>query len=140
VDEALDAKRASRLLLTACPDDRQRKRAVRGLGWIACHMGDQDRVTLRAVSSWVPELWLTDDPGKLEHAAYKELASEFAADGNADEISDDQAVSNALSEPPISAAVILAGQSLQVSSGSCAACTPSAPNDEPPEPPSDDDG
>jgi hypothetical protein len=60
VDEALDAKRARRLLLSAYPDDRQRKRAVRGLGWIACHMGDQDRVTLRAVSSWVPEFWLTD--------------------------------------------------------------------------------
>lgn len=80
------------------------------------------------------------DPGKLEHAAYKELASEFAAEGNADEISDDQAVSNALSESPIGGAVILASQSLQVSSGSCAACTSSAPNDEPPEPPSDDDG
>lgn len=80
------------------------------------------------------------DPGKLEHAAYKELASEFAAEGDPSEISDDQAVSNALSESPISAAVILASQSLQAGSGSCAACTPSAPGDEPPEPPSDDDG
>lgn len=78
------------------------------------------------------------EPGKLEHAAYKELASEFAAEGEAGEISDDQAVSNALNESPISAAVILASQSLQVSSGSCAACTPSAPDDEPPELPSDD--
>jgi hypothetical protein len=59
----LDGQRASRLLLTAYPDDRQRERAVRGLGWIACHMGDQDRVTLRAVSSLVPKLWLTDPAG-----------------------------------------------------------------------------
>ncbi len=80
------------------------------------------------------------DPGKLEHVAYEELDSEFAAQGNASEFSDDQAVSNALSESPIGAAVTLASQSLQVNSGSCPACTPSAPDDEPPEPPSDDGG
>jgi hypothetical protein len=80
------------------------------------------------------------DPGKLEHAAYEELASEFAAEGDAGEISGDQAVSSALSESPISAAVVLASQSLQVGSGYCAACTPSAPDDQPPEPPSDDGG
>ncbi|HTZ22402.1 MAG TPA: hypothetical protein VMC83_00275 [Streptosporangiaceae bacterium] len=80
------------------------------------------------------------DPGKLEHAAHEELVREFAAEGDAGEISDDQAVSNALQEPPIDAAVILASQSLQVGSGYCAACTPSAPDDQPPEPPSGDDG
>lgn len=80
------------------------------------------------------------DPGRLEHAAYKELASEFAAEGDTGEISDDQAVTNALTEPPISAAVILASQSLQVSSTSCAACIPSAPDGQPPAPPPDDDG
>jgi len=80
------------------------------------------------------------DPGKLEHTAHEELASEFAAEGDAGEMSDDQAVSNALREPPIHAAVILASQSLQVGSGYCAACTPSAPDDQPPEPPPDDGG
>jgi len=80
------------------------------------------------------------DPGRLEHAAHEELASEFAAEGDAGEMSDDQAVSNALRQPPIDAAVILASQSLQVGSGYCAACTPSAPDDEPPEPPPDDGG
>jgi hypothetical protein len=80
------------------------------------------------------------DPGKLEHIAKEELASEFAAEGDAGELSDDQAVSNALQEPPIDAAVILASQSLQVGSGYCAACTPAAPDDQPPEPPPDDGG
>jgi hypothetical protein len=80
------------------------------------------------------------DPGKLEHTAHEELAREFAAEGDAGELSDDQAVSNALQEPPIDAAVILASQSLQVGSGYCAACTPSAPDDQPPEPPPDDGG
>jgi len=80
------------------------------------------------------------DPGKLEHAAYEELASEFAAEGDAGELGDDPAVSDATSESPIGAAVTLASQSLQVSSGSCAACTPSGPDDEPPEPPPDDGG
>jgi hypothetical protein len=80
------------------------------------------------------------DPGKLEHAAYEELVSEFAAEGDAGELSDDPALSNAMSESPIGAAVTLASQALQVSSGSCAACTPSGPGDEPPEPPADDGG
>jgi hypothetical protein len=80
------------------------------------------------------------DPGKLEHAAYEELASEYAAEGDASELSDDPAVSNALTESPIGAAITLASRSLQISSGSCASCTPGAPDDEPPEPPSDDGG
>jgi hypothetical protein len=80
------------------------------------------------------------DPSRLEHAAYQELASEFAAEGDASQLSDDPAVSDTASESPISAAVGLASQSLQVSSGSCTACTPAGPDDEPPESPPDDGG
>jgi hypothetical protein len=80
------------------------------------------------------------DPRKLEHAADEEVASEFAAEGDPDRMSDDPAVSKAQSEPPISAAIALASRSLQIGSGYCASCAPSAPDDQPPEPPSGDDG
>jgi hypothetical protein len=79
------------------------------------------------------------DPGKLEHAAYEELASEFAAAGDASEFAGDQAVSNALDESPVDAAVSLASQAVQEAGGSCAACTPSGPDDEPLAPPDDGD-
>jgi hypothetical protein len=86
---------------------------------------------------------VTPDPVKLKNAAYDELAREFTAAGHARELSEDQAVSKAMSEPPAEAAVSLASQSLQDSSGSCAACTApggsggSGDDDAPPPP---DDG
>jgi hypothetical protein len=79
------------------------------------------------------------DPGKLEHAAYEALASEFAAAGDASEFDSDQAVSDAMSESPVAAAVSLAGQSVQDGGGSCAGCAPPGPDDEPVVP-ADDDG
>ncbi len=79
------------------------------------------------------------DPGKLEHAAYEELASEFAAAGDAGEFGSDRGdVANAMSESPVDAAVNLASQALQDSGGGpCAACTPPGPDDEPAVPPDD---
>ena len=81
------------------------------------------------------------NPGKLENAAYKELAGEFAAAGEASELADDQAVQNASSEPPIDAAVGLAEQTTQPVSTSCPSCTaPGGPDEPDDEAPPLDDG
>jgi hypothetical protein len=77
------------------------------------------------------------DPGRLEHAAYEKLASEFAAAGDASGFGGDQAVIDAMSESPVDAAVELASQAVQESGGSCAACLPPGPDDEPAVPPDD---
>ena len=82
---------------------------------------------------------VTPDPAELKHAAYDELASEFAAVGNTRELSNDQAANDAMNESPVDAAVDLASQSLQDSGSSCTACmTPVQPGDD--EPPPVDDG
>jgi hypothetical protein len=80
------------------------------------------------------------DPGKLEQAAYEEVASEFAAAGDESEFRSNQAVIAALSESPLAAAGNLAGQAVQDGGASCAACTPPGPDDDEPAVPPDDDG
>lgn len=62
-------------------------------------------------------------PGPKQ-AAFEQLAREFAAAGDASELEEDQAVTNAMTDSPITAAVALAGQALHPDPGSCAGCTP----------------
>jgi len=90
-----------------------------------------------------PDEMIIPQPRQLEHAAYQELAREFAAQGDMGDLDFDQAVINAPYESPIRAAVSLAVQTLPANAGSCASCQVpggGGSDDEQPPVPPDDDG
>ena len=52
--EVLDPERADQVLRAAYPDERQRDYAMRWLGWIAFHMGADERLDWWAIPAWMP--------------------------------------------------------------------------------------
>ena len=52
--EVLDPKRADQVLRAAYPDERQRDYAMRWLGWLAFHMGADERLDWWAIPAWMP--------------------------------------------------------------------------------------
>jgi hypothetical protein len=45
---------AGGILRAEYPDERQRARALRSLGWLACHMDDDGRLDWWAIPAWMP--------------------------------------------------------------------------------------
>lgn len=48
------ASAAGGMLRAEYPDERQRVRAIRSLGWVACHMDEGGRLEWSAIPAWIP--------------------------------------------------------------------------------------
>lgn len=89
---------------------------------------------------------LIPDPKRLEQAASAALSAQFIRDGGADPVTDpfaaDPAVTRAMNESPLDAAVDMTNQArfLEEGSGPCAGCMPPENPDKPVEPPEEDHG